>query len=265
MMIDLHIHSNYSDGSWSIEEILKEAKKLGLTQLSITDHNTLNGSIKASKEAKIDFIIGTEISVDYENHELHLLGYFPYGSDYKNVNFVFSEAEAYKTIAIYEMIENLNEQGIDISINDLAEYADSVINRVHICKALIKRGYVKTVQEGFDKYIGDHCPAYVERITISLEDAVKAIHDDNGIAILAHPYEYADYFDIDELLYGVIDLVDGVECFHPSATKKQSEHLVEIANKCHKKITGGSDFHGDNKPNIKLNQMNVNDQYKIER
>lgn len=262
-MIDLHIHSNYSDGSFSVEEILKLAKLNGLNQISITDHNILKGSIEASKISDINFVIGVELSVGYDNSEIHLLGYFPNGSDYKNVNFIINEGEAYKKVAIMETIENLNEMGIDIQITDLAEFTKGIINRVHICQALIKHGYIKTINEGFERYVGEHCPAYVERKTVSLEEAIDAIHKDNGLAVIAHPYEYTSMNSIDDFLVAVMDRIDGIECFHPSATKEQSEHLVELASSYSKIITGGSDFHGKNKPDIFLNMMNVDDKYMI--
>ena len=124
VVIDLHMHSEYSDGTCPIEEILAKAKSLGLSQISITDHNILEGSIQAKEIADINFIIGTELSVGYNGTEVHLLGYFPNGSptDYKNVKFIVNSGEAYKKIAIMEMIENLNAMGYDIKINELSEF-----------------------------------------------------------------------------------------------------------------------------------------------
>ena len=264
-MIDLHIHSEYSDGTCSIEEILAKAKSLGLNQISITDHNTLQGSLLASKIANINFVIGTELSVDYNGTEVHLLSYFPNGSltDYKNVNFIIKTGEAYKKLALMEMVENLNEMGYDIKINELSEFTKGVINRVHICKVLMKHGYISSVQEGFEKLIGDDCPAYVERKTVTIKEATDAVHQDGGIAIIAHPYEY-DSLDKDDFIEKIHNDIDGIECLHPSANKEESEHLIQLAHKYNLKVTGGSDFHGDNKPNIKLGMMNVPDNCLID-
>jgi len=261
-MIDLHIHSNYSDGSCSIEEILKLAKSLNLSQISITDHNILTGSILASKMADIDFVVGSELSVGYKGSEVHLLSYFPNESDYKNTEFIINEGEAYKKIAIMEMIENLNAMNIDINLSDLKRYSKGIINRVHICNALIEKGYIESVEQGFKEYVGDDCPAFVERKTVDLFEAIDAVHKDGGLAIIAHPYEYKD-IDIDKLFIDIIDSIDGIECFHPSANKDQSNHLVNIAKSHNKLITGGSDFHGKNKPHINLNMMKVEDKYSI--
>lgn len=265
-MIDLHTHSIYSDGTCTPDEIIAKAKEIGLKQLAITDHNILEGSILASKIADgIDYLIGTELSVGYFGAEIHLLAYFPKASDYKNVKFVISEGEAYKKVAILEMIENLNEMGFNININELSLFTKGAINRVHICQAMMKHGYISSVSEGFDKYIGDHCDAYVERKTVTLKEAAEAIHEDGGLAVIAHPYEYDNVGPIDEFLENVIDMVDGIECYHPSAKPEESKHLVEIAKAHNKLITGGSDFHGENKPNISLGMMNVDDQYIVKK
>lgn len=260
-MIDLHLHSDYSDGSCPIEEILAKAKSLGLSQIAITDHNTLVGSLLARDIADINFIVGTELSVDYHGTEVHLLSYFPNGSptNYKNVNFIITSGEAYKKIAMLEMIENLNEMGYDIKINELSEFTKGVINRVHICKVLMKHGYISSVAEGFDKLIGDDCPAYVERKTVTISEAIEAVHQDGGIAVIAHPYEY-DTLNTDGFLNDISALIDGIECYHPSADRKQTEHLIDFSQEHNLRITGGSDFHGDNKPNIKIGMMNVPDE-----
>lgn len=258
------MHSEYSDGTCPIEEILAKAKSLGLSQISITDHNILDGSILASEIADIDFVIGTELSVDYGETEIHLLSYFPNGSPtgYKNVKFIINSGNAYKKIAIMEMIENLNEMGYDIKLNELSEFTKGVINRVHICKALMKHGYISSVAEGFEKLVGDDCPAYVERKKVTIKEATEAVHNDGGIAVIAHPYEYDD-LDKDEFIKDIHSIIDGVECYHPSANTEQTVHLIELAKKYNLHITGGSDFHGDNKPNIKIGMMNVPDECAI--
>ncbi|MBQ0036011.1 MAG: PHP domain-containing protein [Firmicutes bacterium] len=264
-MIDLHMHSVYSDGTYTVEQIIAEAKALGLKQIAITDHNILKGSVIGSQISDIDFVVGIELSVDYKGSEVHLLGYFPNGSDYSNVNFIIKEKNAYKKMAIMEMIENLNDMGVDLDLLDLSKFAKGTINRVHICMALKEKGIIKSIQEGFENYVGEHCKAYVETKTISLAEACDAIHEDGGIAVIAHPYEYEDVGPIDDFLNEVVKLVDGIECYHPSATLENSLHLVDVATANNKIITGGSDFHGDNKPNITIDMMKVDEKYMIKR
>lgn len=259
------MHSQYSDGTWTVEEIVAKAKQLGLKQISITDHNILTGSIKGKEISDVDFVIGTELSVGYNDHEVHLLAYFPNGSitDYRNTQFIIKEGESYKKIAILEMIEKLNEKGFDINVTELPKYSKGIINRVHICMCLKDHGYIDSIQEGFEKYVGENCDCYVERKVVTINEAAEAIHKDGGIAIIAHPYEYEDVGPIDGFLYNIMGVIDGIECFHPSANSINSKHLVEIAEKTHKRITGGSDFHGNNKPDIVIDMMNVDEKYMI--
>ena len=164
------------------------------------------------------------------------------------------------------MIENLNNEGLEISIQEVNELGQGVVNRVHICRALMNHGYISSVNEGFEKYIGDHCKAYVARRYTTLDEAIEAIHKDNGIAVIAHPYEYRKKkLNIEMLLEDLVHKVDGIECFHPSATEEESLHLLDIAKRNDLIVTGGSDFHGINKPNIKMNMMQVDDEYMIRR
>lgn len=263
-MIDLHCHSNYSDGTSSIEKIIDLAKSLNLKQLAITDHNTIDGAVIAHWLAPELVLTGIELSVGYKNNEeLHLLGYFKNPTPFNNVKFIIKQSEVSKNLATMEMVERLNEQGYSISTTELSEFAAGTINRVHICRALMKHGYIESVNEGFEKLIGDHCPAYVAREYVPIIDACEAIHSDGGIAILAHPYNYKNINDIPALLDYVVDMVDGIECFHPSANKENSAYLLDYANRHNKRITGGSDYHGKNKPNIQLNMMEVEDKYII--
>lgn len=266
-MIDLHVHSIYSDGSCSIEEILTLAKSLGITQIAITDHNNVEGSIIAHELAEndpdIDTVIGTELTTGYGEAEIHLLGYFPDGSDYKNVKFILKTNKVRKKLATMETLENLNAMGIDISVNELAEFTSGTINRVHICKAMMKHGYIESVKEGFEKYVGDDCPAYVRSERINLLEAIDAIHADGGIAVIAHPFEYVNQLDVWEFLNAVDPSIEGIECYHPSATPEEADQLAEFARAHGKRITGGSDFHGANKPDIPLGMMNVDDKYRI--
>ena len=262
-MIDLHIHSIYSDGTCSVEEIISKAKDLHLTQIAITDHNNLEGSILAHQSGEIDSVIGTELTTGYGKAEIHLLAYFPDGSAFKNVHFILKEAKVRKKIATVETLENLNAAGINISVGELSEFTSGTINRVHICKAMMKHGYIRSVQEGFEKYVGDNCPAYVPSEHIHLEEAIEAVHDDGGIAVIAHPFEYVDDLDVFEFLNAVEKSIDGIECYHPSASPQQSEQLAEFAGNHHLRITGGSDFHGGNKPDISLGMMNVKDCFRI--
>lgn len=264
-MIDLHVHSKFSDGSNTIEEIIEQAKELNLKQIAITDHNNLEGSILAHQLAEDLTIVGCELSVGYQDNELHLLGYFPKDSDYKNTSYIIKLGEINKSVATAEMVERLNEAGYSFKLNELGEFGSGTINRVHICRCLMKHGYISSVAEGFEKLVGDNCFAYVKREYVAIDMASKAIKDDGGIAVLAHPYNYKQIKNIEKLLDDNLNYIDGIECYHYSANKQQSEMLRQYALAHHKIITGGSDYHGVNKPNVFLNMMEVDDKYQLSR
>ncbi|MCD7894458.1 MAG: PHP domain-containing protein [Erysipelotrichaceae bacterium] len=269
-MIDLHCHSTYSDGTCTPLEILELAQQLDLHQLAITDHNGINGALNAKKiiqekNLDINFVIGCELSVDYYNREVHLLGYFNIQQDHFDSLLEFiEEGRKEKLRSQLVMIEKLNHMGLSMSYEEIKDmFPNTVINRVHMCKVLMDKGYISSVNEGFDKYLGEGKPCYESKKCGSLEKAVEAIHHENGKAVLAHPFQYVDK-DMEVYLSDALSLLDGIECFHPSANHQQSLELLDICQRYHLISTGGSDFHGDNKPNIQLGCQNVKDQYIIE-
>ncbi len=269
-MIDLHCHSTYSDGTCTPLEILELAKKLDLHQLAITDHNGIDGALKArdiiqEKGLNINFVVGCELSVEYHESEVHLLGYFNMKHDNFNSLLEFiEEGKKEKLRSQLVMIEKLNNIGLSITYEEIKDmFPNTVINRVHMCKVLISKGYISSVSEGFDKYLGDKGPCYESKKCGSIEKAIEAIHNSHGKAVLAHPFQYVDK-DMEKYLSDVLEILDGIECFHPSANDQQSSELLNICQRYHLISTGGSDFHGDNKPHIQLGCQNVDDQYMIE-
>lgn len=269
-MIDLHCHSTYSDGTYTPEAILELAKQLDLHQIAITDHNGIEGALKAreiiyEKGIDINFVIGCELSVDYHHHEVHLLGYFNIKQDdFDSLLTFIKEGQKEKLRSQLVMIEKLNNMGLSITYEEVKDmFPHTVINRVHMCKVLMKRGYINSVNEGFDKYLGEGKPCYESKKCGSLQKGIEAIHSSYGKAVLAHPFQYINHH-MEDYLSDAIMLLDGIECFHPSANNKQSLELLDICKKYHLISTGGSDFHGDNKPHIQLGCQNVDDQYMIE-
>ncbi|MCD8028049.1 MAG: PHP domain-containing protein [Erysipelotrichaceae bacterium] len=269
-MIDLHCHSTYSDGTCTPLEILELAQKLKLRQLAITDHNGIDGALTARNIIKgngldMNFVIGCELSVDYHNREVHLLGYFNMKQDdFDSLLEFIEDGQKEKLRSQLVMIEKLNNAGFDISYQEIKEmFPHTVINRVHMCKVLMSKGYFNSVNEGFEKYLGDDRPCYESKKCGTLKKAVEAIHNSHGKAVLAHPFLYVDR-DIEEYLSDVLGVLDGIECFHPSVNYNQSLELLDICQSYQLISTGGSDFHGDNKPKIQLGCQNVDDKYMIE-
>lgn len=245
--IDLHTHSTASDGIYSPTELLHRAKEVGLRVLALTDHDTTDGVEEAARAASaldIDFIPGIEINTDVGGGEVHVLGYFP---EYRRAGFqghlkVLRDARERRGQRIVEL---LNEQDINVSWERVREIAQGAVGRPHVARALLEAGYVHTIGEAFDKYIGTHCYAYVPRYRLTPEDAVCLIASANGLPVIAHP---ADLPGIEELRAWLPGLVEagmvGLETYYGPYTSEQEEALLALADEYHLIPTGGTDFHG---------------------
>lgn len=260
--IDLHVHSNASDGTLSPTEVVKLAIDSGLRAIALTDHDTLAGIAEArtaalmysNLENPIRIIPGTEISVSYKNRDIHLLGLFV-DSDNEELNTALENAIKNRDLRNEKMATNLRKAGINITIEKLKESdPDAVITRAHFAKYMTEHGITKSNDEAFQKYLHDASPYYVPREYISPKTAIELIHKANGLAILAHPllYKY-DLKGIEELVtllcsYGL----DGIEAIYSLNTGFDEGHVRRIANKYGLVISGGSDFHGKNKPLISI-------------
>ncbi|TCT16775.1 hypothetical protein EDC18_10170 [Natranaerovirga pectinivora] len=256
-MIDLHVHSNASDGTMTPTELVTYAKNKGIKAIALTDHDTINGVREAKAVGAalgVEVISGIELSTSYNNKDVHILGLF---IDENNKGFI-DELDAFKESRSDRnemMIERLNELGIDISNEDLSnESCDGVITRAHFAKVLLKKGYIKKIDEAFKKYIGDNCPAFIPRSKVTPESAINLIKKYNGISILAHPFLY------DLSTKGLIGLIehlkeeglDGIEAIYSLHSGSEQSYIKQLAKKYDLLISGGSDFHGSNKPFIDL-------------
>src|SRR2546430_9967654 len=189
--IDLHTHSTASDGIYSPTELLQRAKDSGLRVLALTDHDSTGGLDEAAQTAKqldIDFIPGIEINTDVNGGEVHMLGYFVeyHRPAFQSILKVLRDARERRG---QRMVELLNEQGVNIRWERVREIAEGAVGRPHVAKALMEAGYVQSIGEAFDKYIGNGCPAYVPRYKLTPEDAVRLIVSANGLPVIAHPIE----------------------------------------------------------------------------
>src|SRR5207244_940821 len=195
---DLHTHSTASDGIYTPAELLHHAKDTGLRVLALTDHDSTDGLQEAAQVAgklDIDLIPGIEINTDVAGGEVHVLGYFP---EYERPAFqaVLKVLRDARERRGQRMVELLNEQGISISWERVREIAQGSVGRPHVAEALLEAGYVQSIGEAFDTYIGRGCYAYVPRYKLAPEDAVRLIASANGLPVIAHP---ADLPCIDEL------------------------------------------------------------------
>ncbi len=274
MYIDLHSHSNMSDGSLSPSDLIDLAVESNLSVIALTDHDTLDGIKEArnavnkvnDKGACITFVPGVEISVDYKGKNIHVLGLL-IDEDSKVLNKALIDAKENRSNRNEKMASNFRQAGIPITIDklqneddiknfdkDSLKENDTVITRGHFATYLIENGYASSTEDAFDKYLGKDGPYYVSRDHLSPQEGIDLIHMAKGLAFMAHPFLYG--FS-DEELEDVIDEfkemgLDGIEALHSSHSKDQENTLLELANKHNLLITGGSDFHGQVKPNIKL-------------
>jgi len=244
-LADLHLHSTNSDGIYTPRELADQAKAAGITVLSLTDHDTLKGLPEmdiAARETGIAFIPGVEFSTRWENRQVHIIGY---GIDEHNALLLerLADVRNARRNRLEKIVKRLHELGMDVDVPVPAE-GQRAVGRPHIARALVAQGYVRTVQEAFDKYIGEGKPAYRPQTKMTPPEAVMLIHQAGGLAVQAHPEEIGDRALALKLLGALA--YDGIEVYHPSAKEIETEGFwLNIATERKLLITGGSDFHGN--------------------
>ncbi len=256
-IVDLHTHTTESDGSFTPEELILEAKNKNLAAIAITDHDTVAGIKKAAPIAaanNIELIPGIEFSTDYYGKEVHVVGLYV---DIENEN-LLAQVKAFKECRDNRnliMIENLQKEGFDITMEALKkENPDCVITRANIARFLYEHHMIPSIQTAFEKYIGDGCKCYVNRFKVTPMDAVRLIKEAGGISILAHPLLY---HMSDVTLQKLVDEMketglDGIEAIYSTYTAGEERNMKQFAEKNGLLISGGSDFHGSTKPNLNL-------------
>jgi hypothetical protein len=260
--IDLHVHSNASDGTLTPSEVVALAVKNNISVIALTDHDTLGGLPEAEQAAihhretgkSIRVIPGTEISVSYRNKDIHILGLFV---DVNNEELTRSleEARGKRDERNEKMTANLREIGIDITVEKMrAKEGDAVLTRAHFAKFMVEEGYIKSMKDAFNKYLNNDSPYYVPREYLCPEEAIRLIHLAGGLAILAHPLLYKFTLDeVDKMIAYLTSIgIDGIEAIYSANTGFDEGRILHFANKYGLVITGGSDFHGANKPDLDL-------------
>ena len=259
MKSDLHIHTLYSDGVFSPEKIVDTAIDVGLQVIALTDHdNILSYQVakdylkKENKEDKLEIIQGIEVNTLYKNYEVHILGYFMdvNNSDFQNLLKIQQQARVKQTKEIINLLAK--KEGIRIKFDDIKKQVaeGGSIGRPHIAKAITNAGGTTSVIEAYAKYIHDDSPVYVQRKTVTPQDAVEIIYDAGGVPVIAHPHD----LDIAESLikelmqYGL----RGIEAYHRKHSPACVEYFSSMAEELGLIVTGGSDFHA---PNIMNGQI----------
>ena len=258
-MIDLHVHSTCSDGTLSPTELVDYAIEKGLSAFALTDHDCVEGLDTILSYAKSlpnapEIIPGIELSTDENGQEVHMVGLF---IDHHNPEFnqYLQEFIESRTTRNKKMCHLLQEHGMNITYEELeAEFPGAVLTRAHYAKLLMKHGYVKSIREAFDRFLGDHCPCYVSREKITPVMAIDLIKKAGGLAILAHPilYHMSDA-RLDALVQKLKEAgLTGIEAIYSTYSPAEERQIRKLAAKYDLLLSGGSDFHGENKPGLDL-------------
>ncbi len=270
-MIDLHVHSDHSDGTLSPEELVALAIKTGLSAFALTDHDTVSG-IRAAKDAAassgsgLTVISGTEISAAYKKKDIHILGLFIDETNPILLDALENAVNA-RDLRNEQMAERFRSLGIPLTLDELRlTNPDTVITRAHFANYLIKHGHVKTSEEAFRRYLGYDGPCFVPREYMQPEQAISLILQAGGIPVLAHPLLYKlPPAELEALLKRLTDAgLKGLEVYYSSNTGYDEQICYSLANRHGLIMTGGTDFHGQNKPNLFLgfgrnNNLNIPD------
>jgi predicted metal-dependent phosphoesterase TrpH len=267
--IDLHVHSTASDGTLSPSELLALARDLGLGALAITDHDTLEGSreaLQAGIPNGLEFLTGVEISAQPPASftcpgSFHILGY-QIRLDDPVLNETLLVLQNARKNRNPQILERLNKLGIPISLDEIRREAGKIqLGRPHIAQFMVQKGWVETIDEAFDVYLGKGRPAYVDKFRITCARAIEIIGGAGGVPVLAHPYllEAKSEDALDNLVFELKSMgLRGVEVFYPSHTPDQTARYESIARRHGLLMTGGTDFHGLITPDIKMGSGNGN-------
>ncbi|NLM12716.1 MAG: PHP domain-containing protein [Epulopiscium sp.] len=255
--IDLHVHSNVSDGTLTPKELVHYAKQKGLLAFALTDHDIIDGIQEALNEGRewgVEVIPGIEFAAEYKDREIHILGLF---IDYKNPHFIqkLDWIQNARVRRNEKMLQKLNALGIDVTLEDLQQRAGKdLITRAHFGKVLFEKGYTNTLEDAFRLYLSPGTPGYVKRDILTPKECIKLIHEANGLAVLAHPtlYHLSDD-ELNDLVHSLQENgLDGIEAIYSLYSKEQENQMRSLAHRFNLLISGGSDFHGANKKSIDM-------------
>ncbi|MDH7561894.1 MAG: PHP domain-containing protein [Caldisericota bacterium] len=260
MKADLHTHSTASDGSLSPSELIEEAKREGVVALALTDHDTLSGIGEAGEKAKevgMEFIPGIEFSTEVGKSEIHILGYGLKNSN--QIGGLLSRLKDSRMDRLLLMLKKLKNLGISLELDQIIkEGKEGVYGRPQVALALLHGGFVASVEEAFDRYLGMGRPAYVPHFKISPWEAISIIREAGGIPVYAHP----GVSGRDDLITSFVKAgLLGLEVFYPEHNPQLIQHYLKICQGFRLLATGGSDFHGEVRPWVKLGDPGLPEKY----
>lgn len=244
---DLHLHTHFSDGTFSPEEVAAYGQKAGLAALALTDHDSVEGCARAAAAcaaAGIEFIVGAELTAEHEDVEVHLLGYFLDTQNQKLLGEI-AKFQAVRQDRIREMVAKLNRLKVPLQAEAVFALANCKSpGRPHVARALAQAGLVRNMDEAFERFLKKNRPAWVPKAKMSALEGVELIQQAGGLAVMAHP----GLNRTDDIIPALVEAgLDGIECFHTKHSTALSERYLEIADQYHLLVTGGSDCHGFSK------------------
>ena len=268
-VIDLHVHSTFSDGSYTPEELAEKAARAGLSAMALTDHDGMLGVgryMAACQDQGVRGIPGVEISVDYSGGTMHMLGYFmdPVNSRIDESLLKLRQGRQERNNVI---LERLNKLGLFLTWDDVAKQVkEDVMGRPHFAQAMIEQGFVKNKEEAFDRYLGKGKPAYVDRFRYSVEESISLIRESGGVPVLAHPFTLN--LGRKRLRLFLAELAEkglqGIEAYYSEHDRDQQRFCISTARDLGLALSGGSDFHGALNPDIRqgvgFGNLNVPDE-----
>jgi len=264
-MIDLHSHTYYSDGTFSPAELLAEASNAGLSALAITDHDTLQGyevAVAGDIPPDLEVICGVELSTKFHGVTVHLLAYFPVQPPSIEFRTWLTDLLETRRDRNRRLVERLQSLGIDITLAEVEAKGRSLTGRPHFARVMMEKGYVKDLQQAFDEYLDESAKAYVFREEVPIDIAIQKVLAAGGVPSLAHPVRVAknNWATLAEWIGELAGFgLRAVEVYHSDHTPENVGYYKQLATRYGLGITGGSDFHGANKPKIALGKgMNGN-------
>ncbi len=259
--IDLHSHTNESDGSLTPEELVQLAKRNDLDALAITDHDTFTGYERAvpfAREAGLDLVRAIELNAklnrDHRRQSVHMLAYFPAAEPSKEMFEWLEEQRTERRTRNIRLAQALQQRGIDITVEELERRGRSLAGRVHFARILIEKGYAADSHDAFRRFLGEDAPTYVHRDSKSIEEVIAIVRRGNGIPVVAHPIRLGmDRVAERELMIRLKQAgLLGLEIYHSEHPPELQAHYRQLAEELDLLPTGGSDFHGSIKPDVDL-------------
>jgi 3',5'-nucleoside bisphosphate phosphatase len=257
-LVDLHTHTTESDGTLEPVELVREAAAAGIRVLAITDHDTVSRSEAASaaaQQAGIELIRGIELSCKHAGKSVHLLGYFFNGVPLSEFEGWLRQIQESRRDRNRRLALRLQELGLDVQLEDAEKFGRGLTGRPHFARVLVQKGYVKSLQEAFHRYLGESAPGYVERDSPDVPTAIRHMTAAGAVPSLAHPIRVGpkDPEGLEQVIAGFAAAgLPAIEAFHSDHTEADTQHFIAMAQKYGMAVSGGSDFHGANKPGIQL-------------